>query len=155
MKPKAEGTLRLKGSDPLEQPAMDLNLNHDEDLTRLAMGIQLFRKVAESPRMKQYLVEEVLPGPQCDTLEKLKEYLATYSSWGHHISGSAKMGNLKDPMAVVDSKLRVIGLEGLRVCDASIFPFIPSYNTSRPSYLVAEVLAEIIKIEQKYYIIYV
>lgn len=144
MKPKAEGTIRLKSADPLDQPIVDLNLNHDEDLTRLAMGLQLFRKISESPLMKRYLVEEVLPGPKYKTLEDLKHYLATYSSWGHHISGTAKMGNIKDPMAVVDSKLRVIGLEGLRVCDASIFPYIPSYNTSRPSYLVGEVLADII-----------
>ena len=70
--------------------------------------------------------------------------MKAYSSFGHHISGTAKMGKATDPMAVVDSQLKVMGIDGLRVCDASVFPEIPSYNTSRPSYVVGEVLADML-----------
>lgn len=145
MKPKAEGSIRLQSTDPLDPPIVDLNLNHDEDLTRMAMGFELFRKIASSPLTKKYFQEEVWPGPQHDTIDKLKKFIAAYSSWGHHISGTAKMGGDNDPMAVLDSKCRVRGFEGLRVCDASIFPYIPGYNTSRASYMVGEVLADVIK----------
>jgi choline dehydrogenase len=74
-------------------------------------------------------------------------YVRKYSSFGHHISGTAKMGRATDRMAVVDSACRVFGIDGLRVCDASVFPEIPSYNTSRPSYLVGEVLGDLLTTE--------
>jgi choline dehydrogenase len=77
-------------------------------------------------------------------LDQIKDYLRKYSSFGHHISGTAKMGKPTDPMAVVNSQLQVVGVEGLRVCDASVFPEIPSYNTSRASYVVGEVLADLL-----------
>ena len=105
----------------------------DADLTRLAMGIELLRNVMAHPILRQYEAEEVLPGPSYGTREQLEDYLRRYSAFGHHISGTAKMGRPTDPMAVVDSECRVIGVDGLRVCDASVFPEIPSYNTSRPS----------------------
>jgi len=147
MKPTAnKGTIRLQSADPTEPPIIDLKLYEaDADLTRLALGIQMLRKMMKHANMEQYETEEVLPGSSYQTLDQLKEYIKKYSSFGHHISGTAKMGFFKDPMAVTDAHLRVIGIKGLRVCDASIFPSLPTYNTSRPSYLVGEVLSEMIK----------
>jgi len=139
------GTIQLKSEDPTDPPFIDLKLYEaDTEIVRLALGIQLLRKMMKTRRMQHYEPEEVLPGPSYQTLNQLKNYIKSYSSFGHHISGTAKMGPLEDPMAVVDSHLKVICVEGLRVCDASVFPLIPAYNTSRPSYLVGEVLAEII-----------
>ncbi len=140
------GTVQLKSQDPTDSPSIDLKLYEaDADIARLALGIQMLRKMMKTQIMQHYEPEEVLPGPSYQTLSQLEDYIKRYSSFGHHISGTAKMGLPEDPMAVVDSHLKVIGVEGLRVCDASVFPSIPAYNTSRPSYLVGEVLAEIIK----------
>lgn len=147
MKTKANtGTIKLRSADPTEPPIIDLCLNKsDEDVTRLAKGIMLERELMKHPSLQQFKPEEVLPGPDFSTLDQLKDYIARYSSFGHHMSGTAKMGKKSDPMAVVDSNLKVIGLEGLRVCDTSVFPTIPGYNTSRPAYMVGEVLADKIK----------
>jgi choline dehydrogenase len=135
------GQVTLWSADPTEPPVVDLALHEaDSDLTRLAMGIQLLRSMMAHPFLQRYEGEEVLPGPSYSTLDQIKDYLRRYSSFGHHISGTAKMGRSADRMAVVDSECRVHGINGLRVCDASIFPELPSYNTSRPSYLVGEVL---------------
>ena len=139
------GQITLWNADPTEPPTVDMGLHTaDADLTRLAMGIELLRNVMAHPILRQYEAEEVLPGPSYGTRAQLEDYLRRYSAFGHHISGTAKMGRATDPMTVVDSECRVIGVDGLRVCDASIFPEIPSYNTSRPSYLVGEVLGEIL-----------
>jgi choline dehydrogenase len=108
------------------------------------MGMELLRNMMSHPILRRYEAEEVLPGPAFATRAQLEDYIRKYSAFGHHISGTAKMGRASDPMAVVDSECRVIGVDGLRVCDASIFPEIPSYNTSRPSYLVGEVLGELL-----------
>jgi choline dehydrogenase-like flavoprotein len=146
VKPAAtRGQITLRNTDPTEPPIVDLDLHAaDADVTRLAMGMQLMRNMMSHPILRQYRAEEVLPGPSYTTRDELADYVRRYSAFGHHISGTARMGRASDPMAVVDPECRVIGMEGLRVCDASIFPEIPSYNTSRPSYLVGEVLGELL-----------
>ncbi|MBC7837388.1 MAG: GMC family oxidoreductase N-terminal domain-containing protein [Nitrospiraceae bacterium] len=146
VKPSAtRGNITLSNADPTESPVVDLGLYEaDADVTRVAMGIQLLRKMMRHSNIQQYGPEEVLPGPGCESLDQVKDYLKKYSSFGHHMSGTAKMGKATDPMAVVSSQFKVFGIEGLKVCDASVFPEIPSYNTSRPSYLVGEVLANMI-----------
>ena len=142
------GQITLWSADPTEPPVVDLGLHEAEaDLTRLAMGMQVLRNMMAHPILQQYDGEEVLPGPSYATLDQLKSYLRKYSSFGHHISGTAKMGRATDRMAVVDSHCRVLGIDGLRICDASVFPELPSYNTSRPSYLVGEVLGDLLTTE--------
>jgi choline dehydrogenase-like flavoprotein len=137
----SKGSICLQSTDPTDPPLIDLKLyESDADITRMALGIQLMRTILAEPAM-----QEALPGPAIDTLEKLKDYIRQYSSFGHHLSGTAKMGSNNDPMAVVDSKLRVKNCEGLRICDASIFPIMPSYNPSRAVYMVGEVAADIIR----------
>lgn len=139
------GRIALRSADPTEPPVVDLALHEAQaDLTRLALGMELMRKIMAHPILRRHEAEEVLPGPSFATRAQLEHYVRTYSAFGHHISGTARMGRATDPMAVVDSKCRVIGVDGLRVCDASVFPEIPSYNTSRPSYLVGEVLSELL-----------
>lgn len=140
-----QGKIRLWSADATEPPVVDLGLHEAHaDITRLAMGMELMRAMMAHPILRHYGAEEVLPGPSFATREALEDYVRRYSAFGHHISGTARMGQAADPMAVVDSECRVFGVEGLRVCDASIFPEIPSYNTSRPSYLVGEVLGELL-----------
>ena len=97
------------------------------------------------PRMAHLEPKEILPGPDFSSLDATKDYIRRYSAFGHHMSGTATMGADNDPMAVVDNNLKVLGIEGLRVCDTSICPTIPGYNTSRPTYMIGEALAEKMK----------
>lgn len=140
------GSVKLANTDPTSQPIIDPQLfANDEDVTRLAKSILLIRDLMSDPKMQAYGPAEIHPGEDFSGLEGAKDYIRRYSAFGHHCSGTCKMGRVEDPMAVVDSNLKVIGVEGLRVCDASIFPSVPGYNTSRPSYMVGEVLADKIK----------
>jgi choline dehydrogenase-like flavoprotein len=146
MKPTStHGHIELQSTDPTDAPIVDLDLwEADDDVTRLAMGIQLSRKMMANPLLKEFGPEEVLPGPKVDSIDKLKEYIKKNSSFGHHMAGTAKMGKATDRMAVVDGTLKVHGIKNLRVCDASVFPELPTYNTSRASYLVGEVLGDLL-----------
>jgi len=152
---RADGTIRLATTDPTVPPILDLALYTDEDAcNRLATGIMMVRQIVKHSNIKKYykLNEkeepiEIFPGPQYDTLEKLKSYLKIWSSFGHHISGTAKMGKPTDRSAVVDTNLRVYGFNNLRVADTSIYPFpyLHGFNTARAAYLVGEICADIIK----------
>jgi choline dehydrogenase len=137
------GEIRLRSNDPTEQPIIDERLaDSDEDVARLAAGVDLCRRFMAAPGMTGYRAREILPGPEFSDPEATREYIRNYSAFGHHIAGTCKMGSRDDPSAVVDHNLHVRGLQGLRICDASIFPSIPGYNTSRPTYMAAEILAE-------------
>jgi hypothetical protein len=141
-----DGTVRLASSDCKASPAIDLALyKNDDAVERLAKAIQLVRRIAA--RLSDWYVQELFPGPEVNTLAELKEYIKRWSVYGHHAGGTAKMGQIDDPMAVLDSKLQVRGIGRLRVCDASVFPYLPCYNPSRAIYMVAEKCADIIKEE--------
>jgi choline dehydrogenase len=145
---KANGTIRLKSKDPTEPPLINLGLWEDiKAISHMAKSIILFRKIMANQELSSFVIKEVFPGPQYETEEQLIQYIQKFSSFGHHISGTAKMGKCDDPSAVVDSRLNVIGFEGLKIADTSIFPFpnIPGYNTSRHAYVVGEIAADIEK----------
>ncbi len=131
VKPQAtKGKVALLSPDPTEAPLVDMALHSAEaDVSRLALGVELVRKMMAHPTLAKYEAVEINPGPSYKTLDQVKDYIRKYSSFGHHIGGTAKMGNGRlDPMSVVDSQLRVHGIDGLRVCDASIFPEQPAYK---------------------------
>jgi choline dehydrogenase len=152
---KADGSIRLASSDPTVQPILDLALYKDEEaIERMARGILMIRKIVRHPLLKHYYKTdndgnpiEIFPGPKVKTIDQLKEYLKRWSSFGHHISGTAKMGRLNNPSAVVDTQLRVQGIPNLRVIDTSIYPFpyMHGYNTARGAYLIGEMGADFIK----------
>lgn len=144
-----EGTVRLKGRDPRLEPILDQKLYKDEQgLERMARMMMFVRKVMDDPRVKGSAAAtyEFLPGAQVDTVEKLKEYIKNWSCFGHHISGGCQMGKDCDDMAVLDSRLRVRGVKGLRVADTSVYPapYLHGFNTSRGAYVVGEAAAELI-----------
>ncbi|MBP6986608.1 MAG: GMC family oxidoreductase N-terminal domain-containing protein [Alphaproteobacteria bacterium] len=140
------GSVKLANIDPTSPPIIDPQLfASDEDVTRLAKGIELIRDLMSDPKLQAYGPVEHTPGGDFSGLKGAKDYIRRYSAFGHHCTSTCKMGRVDDPMAVVDSNLKVIGVEGLRICDASIFPSVPGYNTSRPTYMVGEVLADKIK----------
>ncbi len=152
---RADGTIRLASSDPTVPPFVDLSLyKDDEAVERMARGIQMIRKILDHPKVKKYYKldnknkpVEIFPGAHVKTIEDLKNYLKQWSAFGHHISGTAKMGKSNNPQAVVDTNLRVIGIPNLRVIDTSVYPYpyLHGYNTARSAYLIGEIGSDLIK----------
>jgi len=141
--PTSRGEIRLTGSqvdDPLE---LDPNLlSTDYDVETLVNNIRMMREIAEQPALAEITKREIYPGTDVQTDEELAEYARNSLQSYHHQVGTCKMGN--DAMAVVDHQLRVHGIDGLRVVDASIMPVVPTGNTNAPTYMVAEKGADMI-----------
>lgn len=152
---KPTGSVTLRSSDPRDPPIIELGLWKDDVvLRRLAKSVMIVRQFMKSPRMMQfakfpdnYSLFEILPGTAANTEEKIMEYLRTWSSIGHHGSGTARMGRADDEMAVVDSDLCVRGVKGLRIVDASVYPApnLHAYNPTRGIYMIAEMMSDVIK----------
>ncbi len=140
LRPTSRGTVRLAGSDPRAKPRIAPNyLSTDADRHVAADAIRLARRLMRQPAMAQYRPEEFAPGPTVgDDLEALAHAAGDIGTTIFHPVGTAKMGLASDPMAVVDARLRVHGLEGLRVIDASVMPTITSGNTNTPTIMIAE-----------------
>lgn len=159
---KTEGTIRLANNDPTAQPIIDLALYRDDEACeRMARGMLMIRKIVSHPDMKKYYKldqdgrpKEIFPGYHLDDVTKLKEYLKRWSSFGHHIAGTAKMCDTTSQTqeeaikkgGVIDSKLRVLGVGNLRVADLSIYPApeLHGYNPSRGAYVIGEMATDII-----------
>lgn len=150
---QANGTIRLASQNPLQSPLIDLRLYEDEDANeRLAYGVLLIRKIANTPPLsdfyiknKQNFVEDVLPGSQYQSIEELKLYMKKFSAFGHHISGTARLG-ISPETGVCDRNFKVFGIEKLRIVDASVFPtgLLSAFNPSEAIYLLAELASDII-----------
>ena len=110
----------------------------DEDRQIAADSLRLTRRIAAQPAMARYQPEEFKPGTQYQTDEQLARLAGDIGTTIFHPVGTAKMGRASDPLAVVDSHLRVRGVRGLRVVDASVMPTITSGNTNSPTLMVAE-----------------
>lgn len=159
----ATGTIRLASSDPTMAPLIDLGLYRDDQACeRMALGIMMMRQIVMHPLLRHhYKLDseqkpiEIFPGYKYQTLEDLKTYLKSWSAFGHHISGTAKMCDTSGQSlleaakkgGVVDSKLCVIGVPNLRVVDTSVYPYpeLHGYNTVRAAYVVAEVASDFFK----------
>jgi len=142
-----QGYVRLKTSDPRDRPEINFNYfadeNAEKDIEALIKGVKFVRQIADhNPTMK-----EVYPGRD-KTGDKLREFIVD-NAWGHHASCSNRMGRAGDPRAVVDSNFRVIGVNGLRVVDASVFPRIPGFFIVTPIYMIAEKAADVILADAK------
>jgi choline dehydrogenase len=141
LRPSSRGWVRIRGTDPLAAPQIRLNyLTTPEDQRVAAIGMRFTRKIMAQPALAKYQPSEWRPGPDCDREDALVKAAGDLGTTIFHPVGTCKMGN--DPMAVVDDRLRVHGIEGLRVIDASIMPRITSGNTNAPTYMIAEKGAE-------------
>jgi choline dehydrogenase-like flavoprotein len=140
VQPTSRGSLRLRSADPADKPIIQPNyLSTDEDKRVAADSIRVARRLAAAPALQRYRPEEYLPGPQVgDDEASLVKAAGDVGTTIFHPVGTTKMGRDTDPRAVVDARLRVIGLEGLRVIDASIMPTITSGNTNAPTYMIGE-----------------
>lgn len=137
LRPHSAGYLEIKSSDPLEYPAIHPGYLSDERDCQVAIdGIKMARKIAEAPALKDHIIDEYVPGRQYQSDAELLEAARQFSQTIYHPTSTCKMGS--DDTAVVDDRLRVHGVEGLRVIDASIMPNIVSGNTNAPTIMIAE-----------------
>lgn len=139
-RPTSRGTIRLRGTDPQAQPEMLFNYLSTEEDRRVAIdSMKITRRMMARPVLAPYKPTEIKPGPATgDDDASLLEAFRQYSTTIFHPVGTAKMGRRDDPMAVVDARLKVIGLDALRVIDASVMPTITSGNTNAPTMMIAE-----------------
>ena len=141
LRPQSRGEIRLASTDPLQPAVMDPNyLAADYDLKVLIAGLRQGRDILAAQAFKPWLGEERLPGPAVQSNAELEDFIRATAETEYHPVGTCNMGS--DPMAVVDEKLRVHGIERLRVIDASIMPAIVSGNTNAPVIMIAEKGAE-------------
>lgn len=145
LRPDARGTIRLASADPLAKPAIDPNyLQTERDLVTLREGIRLLREVAAQPAFAPYNGGEIHPGPDVTDDAGLDAWVRASSETIYHPVGTARMGPEGDRMAVVDPQLRVHGMDGLWVVDASVMPTVISGNTNAPVMAIAEKAADMI-----------
>ena len=137
MRPESRGYVEARTADPRDQPAINPNyLAEDRDRRTIIAGMRTVRDWFNAPALKQFLVAETLPGRDVQTDDEFLAYARQTGTTVFHATCSCRMG--PDVMAVVDDRLRVHGLEGLRVIDASVMPAVTSTNTNAPTIMIAE-----------------
>jgi choline dehydrogenase len=137
LRPDGRGWVRIKSPDPLAPPAIQFNfLASDYDFQALIHGMKLSRKIAAQPALRPFVGEEVVPGPEVQSEAEMIEEIRVRGVSNLHPVGTCRMGSERD--AVVDPRLKVYGVEGLRVADASIMPVVPGGNTNAPSIMIGE-----------------
>ena len=137
MRPKSRGSVRLASADPFDEPLIDPNLLSDpDDVAHNVAAVKIARDILAAPSFRDLNAGEAYPGPGCRNDADVADYVRRTAKTDYHPVGTCKMGS--DPLAVVDQNLKVRGLEGLRVIDASIMPAIVSGNTNAPAIMIGE-----------------
>jgi len=143
LRPESRGSLRIRSADPTAPPEIRINyLATEVDRTANVEGLKILRKILQAPALRSYVTEEVDPGAKISTDEELLNFCRQRGSTVYHPTSTCRMGS--DPLAVVDARLRLRGIEGLRVVDASIMPDLVSGNTNAPVIMIAEKAADMI-----------
>jgi choline dehydrogenase len=143
-RPESRGTIMATSPDPLARPAIRPNyLSAPDDLRVLVAGLRHARRIFAAPALAAHSVGETVPGPQVGSDTELAGFARNTGTTVYHPVGTCRMG--EDPMAVVDSRLRVHGLGGLRVIDASVMPSVTTTNTNAPTIMIAEKGAAMIR----------
>ena len=144
LRPESKGTVRIKSSDPAAHPAIAPNYFSDPlDCEVAVAGLRWARRIAEQPALQAIIDHEMNPGPDLQSDEHLLAYARASGTTVYHPTSTCRMGG--DPMAVVDAELRVVGVEGLRVVDASVMPRLVSGNTNAPTIMIAEKASDMIR----------
>jgi choline dehydrogenase len=143
LRPESRGSLRIKSADPAVPPEIRINyLATETDRTAFVEGVKILRKILAAPALKPYVVDEMLPGSKVTSDEDILAFCRKAGSTVYHPTSTCRMGN--DPLAVVDQRLRLRGIEGLRVVDASVMPDLMSGNTNAPTIMIAEKASDMI-----------
>ena len=139
MRSKSRGTVTLRSADPNDAPVIQFNyMSHEDDWADFRHCIRLTRNIFGQDAFTPYRGREISPGEDVASDEQLDAFISEAVESAYHPSGTCRMGATSDPMAVVDPECRVIGVEGLRLADSSIFPRIPNGNLNGPSIMVGE-----------------
>jgi choline dehydrogenase len=145
--PASRGTIRLRSQDPDEPPVIrHAALGTDSDVDRLTAAARVLREVFEQDAMRPHVTGEIQPGAGVRTDSEWESYLRSNVQRGNHAAGTCKMG--VDPLSVVDPNLRVHGVTGLRVVDASIMPELITGHTNAPTIMIAERASDLIRSER-------
>jgi choline dehydrogenase len=144
--PRSRGTVTLASSDPTALARVDPQyLSHDEDLAVFENGIRYARELVNTKAFDKIRGRELAPGPDVTSSSGLRDYIRQSASTVWHPAGTCKMGT--DPDAVVDGQLRVYGIDGLRIADASVMPNIVNANPNAAVMMIAEKAADMIRRE--------
>jgi len=148
LRPTSRGAVEIASKDPLQHPRIQPNyLSTDEDCRIAVAAMKTSRRIAAQPALAAHITEEFDPGPAVQTDAELLDHARNTATTIYHPVGTCKMGPAADPAAVVDHRLRVHGIEGLRIADASIMPAITSGNTNAPVIMIGEKCADMVKEE--------
>ena len=146
LRPESRGRVGLRSADPTDDPAIFANyLATEEDRRALREGVRMMRKVAAQSALDPYRTEELFPGKDVETDEQIDAWIRKHAETIYHPVGTCKMGADGDEMAVVDGELKVRGVEGLRVVDASVMPTLVGGNTNAPTIMIAEKISDVIR----------
>ncbi len=141
LRPESRGKIELRSANPADAPAVYPNyLATQTDQQTIVDGLKLLRRIMATPQMQRFITSEFQPGPDIESDEQLLDYARRRGGTVYHPTSTCKMG--VDPTAVVDPELRVHGLDGLRVADASIMPTVVSGNTNAATIMIGERAAD-------------
>lgn len=144
LRPRSRGTVRLGSSDPATAPLIDPNYLQDpQDREMSIRGLKLTQAILSQAPLKPFIKAERLPGPDVKTEQDYYDFICEHSKTSHHCAGTCRMGS--DPEAVVDTRLRLNGLDGLRIVDNSIMPTVISSNTNAAAIMIGEKAADMIR----------
>ncbi len=145
---RSRGTVRLRSRDFRDRARVDPRYFTDpegHDMAVMTAGIRLARRIAEQPALREWVAAELAPGPDAVTDDDLADYIRKTHNTVYHPASTARMGPDGDPGAVVDPQLRVRGVDGLRVADASILPFLPAINPNITCMMIGEKASDLLR----------
>lgn len=143
IRPESRGDIHIRSADPLENPTIKINyLTHPGDIETYKRAVRIMRNIAAQPALKPFIRRETRPGPDVQSDDAMLDYIRKTGQTAWHAISTCRMGH--DDQAVVDDRLRVHGVEGLRVADISIMPTLVSPNTNAPAILIGEKAADMI-----------
>ena len=143
LRPESQGSVHIRGADAAEPPEIRANyLSAEHDIRTIVAALRMIRKIAAQPGLAQHIVRETRPGPAASSDDALLEHARATGQTSYHPIGTCRMG--ADARAVVDARLKVHGIDGLRVCDASIMPTMVASNTNAPSIMIGEKASDLV-----------
>ncbi|MCV2870346.1 GMC family oxidoreductase N-terminal domain-containing protein [Defluviimonas sp. WL0002] len=146
LRPKARGTVRLRSADPAALPLVDPNfLGHPDDVRTSVEGVKISKEIFSQPSLQKHIRKIRFPDDDVKTQADFEAYARQYGRTSYHPTCTCKMGAETDPMAVVDPRLRVRGVDGLRICDSSVMPSLVGSNTNAPTIMIGEKASDLIR----------
>lgn len=143
MRSKSRGTVTLRSADPEAPPVIRFNyMSHPDDWTEFRACVRLTREIFAQPAMAKHVKSEIQPGAAVQTDAEIDAFIREHAESAYHPCGTARMGRRDDALAVVDPECRVIGVDGLRLADSSVFPRVTNGNLNAPSIMVGEKAAD-------------